>query len=389
MTWMRYRRYPPTRPPWWPEDESWPPTGPPNVRVWRRMRGRLFLRLAIILILLFFVIFGACTILFWLAVTSLGLIQDPLHWPFFPEAFRQPGFFRFWWIVPIVFVVLAVTGMTNALRRAAIPFGDVMEAAGRVASGDYAARVSERGPREMRAMTHAFNEMAAQLQRNDEQRRNLLADVTHELRTPLTVIQGNLEGLLDGVYPRDDLHLAPILEETRVLSRLIDDLRTLSLAETGALKLQREPADLVAIVNESVSSFRSQAAKSEVDMTTSAPPDLPLVEVDSARIREVLDNLISNALRFSHRGGQIHVVLDEVRVKRQVEISVKDGGAGIPDQDLPHIFDRFYKSQESRGMGLGLAIAKGLVAAHGGQIFADSKSGHGTTIRFTLPMTPS
>lgn len=385
---MRYRRFSRRRPPWWPEDEPWPPTGPPDARLWRRTRGRFFLRFGILLLLLFLLVFGGCTILFWLAVTSFGALEMPIGWPFFPQILRHPVFSRFWWIFPVLMVVIGVAAVSNALRLTALPFGDIMEAAGRVAAGDYTARVRERGPREMRAMTHAFNEMAAQLQTNDEQRRNLLADVTHELRTPLTVIQGNLEGLLDGVYPKDDSHLTPILEETRVLSRLIDDLRTLALTETGALKLQKEATDLVVLVNESVNSFRTQAGAAGIKLDTSAPADMPLVECDPARIREVLDNLISNAMRFTPRGGRINVELTGDSIKKQAGVAVRDSGAGIPAQNLPHIFDRFYKSQDSRGMGLGLAIAKDLVTAHSGQITAESAPGQGTTIRFTLPMAP-
>jgi signal transduction histidine kinase len=227
--------------------------------------------------------------------------------------------------------------------------------------------------------------MVARLQADDEQRRNLLADVTHELRTPLTVIQGNLEGLLDGIYPRDDAHLEPILEETRVLSRLIDDLRTLALAESGALKLQKEPTDLAMLVSETVSSFQSQADAAELLLSADAEPGLVL-EVDPERIRQVLENLIANALRYTPHSGTIHVRC--FTEGAHAKVSVSDTGAGIPPDDLPHIFDRFYKSRDSRGTGLGLAIAKNLVVAHGGEISAQSTVGRGTTIHLTLPLTP-
>jgi signal transduction histidine kinase len=224
--------------------------------------------------------------------------------------------------------------------------------------------------------------MAARLQANDEQRRDLLADVTHELRTPLTVIQGNLEGLLDGIYPRDDAHLEPILEETRVLSRLIDDLRTLALAESGALKLQQEPTDLAILVSETVAFFQAQA--NGVELSADVEPGLVL-EIDPARIRQVLENLITNALRYTPRGETIRVQCSVEGA--YVKVSVSDTGAGISPDDLPHIFDRFYKSHDSRGTGLGLAIAKNLVIAHGGEISAQSTVGRGTTIHLTLPLT--
>ena len=341
------------------------------------MRGRLFWRVGILLFFLFFLAVGGFALVFWFIATLLS--------PLYPQPLAPPVFVRFWWLIPVILVSVGFTLATSAFRHAAMPLGDVMEAAGRVAGGDYTAHVEERGPREVRALAHAFNEMTARLRANDEQRRNLLADVTHELRTPLTVIQGNLEGLLDGVYPRDDSHLAPILEETRVLSRLIEDLRTLALADAGALKLQKEPTDLVALVNEAVASFRAQALAAGIELVAVAPTELPALEIDPAKVREVLENLISNALRFTPGAGQVRVECALEIAKKRVVISVEDNGAGIPAEELSHIFDRFFKSRNSRGMGLGLAIAKNLVSAHGGEISAVSEAGRGTTIRFTLP----
>jgi len=172
------------------------------------------------------------------------------------------------------------------------------------------------------------------------------------------------------------------LEETRILSRLIDDLRTLALAESGALKLQKEPTDLATLANETVASFHAQADAAGVELGSDVEPSLAL-EVDPARIRQVLENLIANALRYTPRGGAIRVrgSLQGARAA----ISVSDTGAGISPADLPRIFDRFYKSRDSRGTGLGLAIAKNLVMAHGGEISAHSVLGKGTTIDFSLP----
>ena len=362
------------RPPWWPEGEPWPPSGPPGPRVWRQMRGRFFWRVGGLFAFLFVVVFGGCTAAFWLAMLGLGLIQLP------GAANISSG------ASGLIILGLGVIGLLvigRALRRLAMPIGDLMEAAGRVAEGDYSARVAEHGPREVRALTRAFNAMAARLQADEETRRNLLADVTHELRTPLTVVQGNLEGLLDGVYPRDDAHLAPILEETRVLSRLVDDLRMLALAESGALKLQTEPTDLAILLSEAAASFRAQADAAGVTLSVDVPSDLPLLDLDPERMRQVLSNLIANALRYTPPGGTIGVRAGGGG--ERVTVSVSDTGAGIPADDLPHVFDRFYKSGDSRGTGLGLAIAKNLVAAHGGEIAAQSAPGRGTTIQFTLP----
>ena len=150
------------------------------------------------------------------------------------------------------------------MRRAAAPVGDLIEASGRVESGDFSTRVPERGPREVRTLARAFNDMSARLEEVEQQRRSALADVSHELRTPLTVIQGNLEALLDGVYPADAAHLQPILEETRLMERLIEDLRTLTLVEAGSLVLHREPTDLGALLNEVAAGYRSQADEAGV-----------------------------------------------------------------------------------------------------------------------------
>ena len=288
-------------------------------------------------------------------------------------------------IIAVVFIFVGLLMVGRAFRSFALPIGDLVDASARVADGDYSARVAERGPREVRSLARAFNQMAARLQTTDELRRALLADVTHELHTPLTVIQGNLEGLLDDVYPRDDAHLQPILEETRVLARLIDDLRTLALAESGALQLQKEPTDLATLIGETVASFRAQADAAQVALTTEIAANLPTLNLDPARIRQVLENLITNALRYTPSGGKINVQLT-ANSKQAAIVTVSDTGKGIAPEELPHIFDRMYKSSDSRGAGLGLAIAKNLIAAHGGEISAQSELGKGTTIRFTLPI---
>jgi signal transduction histidine kinase len=229
--------------------------------------------------------------------------------------------------------------------------------------------------------------MTERLQIHDQQRRNMLADVSHELRTPITVIQGNVEGILDGLYPADEPRLRSILEETQVLSRLVDDLRTLALAESGALHLKREPTNLAELIRDAVSGFEAQIKEKEVriEMTLDGGED---ANVDPQRVREVLTNLLSNALRYSARGGEVLVRLKEAGFgsERNVTISIEDNGPGIKSTELPHVFERFYKSSDSGGMGLGLSIAKYLVEAHDGKIWAESEIGRGTTISFTLPV---
>jgi signal transduction histidine kinase len=280
-------------------------------------------------------------------------------------------------------VLASLVFAARSLRRLARPVGDVIEAVGRVAEGDLTTRVAVRGPRDGRALARAFNAMTSRLEEGEELRRRLLADVSHELRTPLSVVQGNLEALVDGVHPADEAHLVAILDETKVLSRLVEDLRTLSLAESGALALHREAIDIGALVRETVDSFASQADQIGVTIEADVSTALPPIDADPVRVREILANLIANALRYTPRAGRISVVASAE--DPGVAIDVRDTGAGIAPERIDRIFDRFYKSAESRGAGLGLAIAKHLVEAHGGRISAKSVVGEGTTIRFTLP----
>jgi two-component system sensor histidine kinase BaeS len=375
---MQGSHFPRRRPPWWPSNEAWPPSGSAGRRYWHNMRGHFFRRVGCIFLLLMLFAFGGFTALFWLIANASSAVNLPEN---VLAIVRTAG------IVLALLILVVILFAGRELRRTALPVGDMLEAAGAIAEGDYSTRVEERGPREVRALARAFNTMAARLQAEDEQRRNLLADVSHELRTPITVIQGNLEGLLDGIYPADSQHIAAILEETRVLSRVIDDLRTISLAESGALKLQLESTDLGELIEEVASSFRMQAAAAGVDLKVEIQTGLPHLDIDPTRIREVLGNLLANALRYTPRDGKITVrCWTEDDVEKNLHITVSDTGMGIAAQDLPHIFDRFYKTEESHGTGLGLAIAKSLVVAHGGEIAAESALGKGTTLRITLPL---
>lgn len=291
-------------------------------------------------------------------------------------------------VVLLVFGLGVLYWAGSRMRRLTMPFGDLLEASERLSTGDYTARVNERGLPEMRSLGRAFNLMAERLQVHDEQRKNLLADVTHELRTPLTVIQGNVEGMLDGVYPVDENHLKAVLEETRILSRLVDDLRTLALAESGSLHLIKEPTDPGVLIGETVAGFRLQARTSGVSLDVQIQSDIDLIEIDPERMHQVLSNLIANALRYTPEGGAIRVRYEQPRIDGNDLgiIEVEDDGPGIPPEDLPHVFERFYKTRDSGGMGLGLSIAKDLVEAHDGSIQVESHVGEGTLIRITLPI---
>jgi two-component system OmpR family sensor kinase/two-component system sensor histidine kinase BaeS len=343
------------------------------------MRGAIFRRLAMLLGLLVLVWTAGAYVVFSLVSWLIGAGPPPL------ESGRFAWFGR---AVPLLLIVFIFVLTLRALRRVAMPVAEMVEAAGRVAEGDYSARVAEKGSPEGRVLAAAFNKMTQRLRTNDEQRRVLLAEISHELKTPLTVIQGNLEGLLDDVYPRDNAHLEIILDETRVLARLIDDLRTLALAESGSLNLQKQPTDLALLVGEAVALFRPQADRAGIDLTAECAPDLPPIAIDGTRLREVMANLLANALRYTPRGGRVSVRCS-AEGSSALRVEVSDTGAGIAAEDLPRIFDRFYKSPDSRGAGLGLAIARDLVVAHGGELRAASEIGKGTTISFTLPRDSS
>jgi two-component system OmpR family sensor kinase/two-component system sensor histidine kinase BaeS len=234
----------------------------------------------------------------------------------------------------------------------------------------------------MVGLARAFNTMTTRLQDHDRQRRELMADVAHELRTPLTVMRGKVEGLIDGVYPLDPAQLKTVLEETHVLSRLVEDLRTLALSESGALRLQRESTDIVALAREAVRTLEPAASASGVTIGVDGV-NAATAEVDPVRIREVLINLLSNALRHTPAGGTVMVRI--ATDAGNVSVRVQDSGAGMSADDLARAFDRFHKGADSRGSGLGLTIAKGLVVAHGGEIDASSEPGRGTTVAFTVP----
>jgi len=284
----------------------------------------------------------------------------------------------------VVVLLILVIATVRGARRYAAPVAEVMEAADRVAGGDLAVRVQERGPRDVRRLGRAFNEMAERLETSETRRRAMLADVTHELRTPLAVIQGNLEGLADGIYPTDAAHLAPVIEETRVMGRLLDDLQTLSTAEAGALRLFREPVAPARLVDDAIAAFGSAAADRSISLEGRVAAGLPELSVDRVRVGEVLANLLTNAVRHTPRGGSI--VLSAEATDRAVAFVVSDTGPGIAPDDLPFVFDRFAKSADSHGSGLGLAIARRLVEAHGGTIGVEATSASGTRIRVTLPV---
>jgi signal transduction histidine kinase len=300
--------------------------------------------------------------------------------------------------VVAVAILVGLARVARAIRQTGTILDALVDQAARVEAGDYRARVELPGPAPapVEQLTRGFNTMAARLEADEAQRRSLLADVTHELRTPLSVVHGSVEAILDGIHPADEAHLAAILEETRVLDRLIEDLRTLALSESGGLSLHREPTDLAILVGEVATSFAAATSAAGTEMTVELDDDLPLIDVDPVRIREVIGNLVSNALRHTPGGGRI--TIRATRAGRGalstgaaasgggIDIAVRDTGPGIAPELLPYVFDRFTRGAASTGTGLGLSIARGLVELHGGSIVAASPADGGAEIRIVLPV---
>jgi two-component system, OmpR family, sensor kinase len=272
-------------------------------------------------------------------------------------------------------------------RLLTAPLGRLTQAAQAVAAGDLSQCVEVRSRDEIGELSGAFNGMTASLAAAETLRRNLMADVAHELRTPLTVVQGNLQAILDGVYPLEMAQVLTLYDETRLLTRLVDDLHDLALADAGQLRLERAPVDLAALARAAVDQFTPAAEAAGVDLELAAADSGPEVEGDAGRLAQVLRNLLSNALRHTPRGGRVAVGVE--RAGGWARLQVADTGSGIAPEDVPHVFDRFYRGDRSRGRGgagLGLAIARQLVAAHGGRIEVASPPGAGATFTVTLPL---
>jgi len=294
-------------------------------------------------------------------------------------------------LLPLLAAGLGSIGYRNFV----IPLSDFMSAADSVAKGDLSARIKARqGRSEFDQFTRSFNRMIEELERSDQQRRNLTADVAHELRTPIHIIQGNLEGILDGVYEPAPDHIKATLEETRALSRLVDDLHTLSVADTGKLNVNLERVDVRDILEDACTSFSGQAQVTGIDLVMNAEGESGFeIMADVGRLDQILTNLLSNAFRHTPSGGKISIIAEPI--KNGVRIFVQDTGEGIPPQDLPFIFDRFWRGDRSRSRvdgthsGLGLAIVKKLVEIHQGTISVASQPGKGTLFTINLPTSPS
>ncbi len=375
------------RPPRWPHHYMHHAPWPHDLPDWRRRRGKLFFRFASAFGLLVMLILCAALALL---VPFTRHAEEQGRLPIIRLTFLAGGI-GLLVALPTLIVAIAV----RTFRNVATPLAQVMDAADRVAEGDLNVRIPDRGDfsrGEFDRLVSSFNRMVQELQLADQRRRNLTADVAHELRTPLHIIQGNLEGVLDGVYTCDAAHIEATLEETRLLARLIDDLRTLSLAEAGQLPLHLEPVDLAELIADVVTSFSGQAESAGVALQPDVSTSPLMVTADADRLDQVLGNLVANALRYTPPGGTISISAQPLDDGARIRIS--DTGAGIPPDDLPYIFDRFWRGDRARtrvdgsGSGLGLAIARQLVQAHGGRIRVESRIGQGTAFTIELPKLP-
>jgi signal transduction histidine kinase len=270
------------------------------------------------------------------------------------------------------------------------PVNQLTHAAALMAKGDLSQRVEAGEGDELSTLGRAFNQMAASLQRAEQNRRAMTADVAHELRTPIAVQRAHLEALQDGVYPLTAENLQPVLDQTELLTRLVDDLRTLALADAGELMLERGSVDLVGMVESLLERFRPEADNHQIGLRFEKPAAVvPAVNVDAKRIEQVLNNLMSNALRYTPGGWEIAIRVEQV--EQMVVLRVADSGLGIPEDALGHVFERFYRADKARsrvegGTGLGLAIARQLVLAHGGELSVRNRPEGGAEFTVELPI---
>jgi len=371
---------PKRRPPWWPDNEEWPPADWRGGQWGRRHGGGSWRhrRRPFGCFLIVFLLFAAATLTaaVWAAAALIGVVSAP-------PIVLVGG------LIVTVLVALGALTTFRFIRGSSAAIDRLAVAAERIERGDYSTRVEESGPPPVRSLSRAFNQMSERLAVLESSRRTFLADVAHELRTPLSIIEGQIEAIEDGIYPADAAHLAPIHDQIRALEKLIDDMRTVALAEAGGLTLTLEPTDLRALIDHALAGFRAQADAAGITLRAEAPSELQLATADQQRVRQVLANLLSNALRHTPAGGEVVVSARSASTPGWLEAIVADNGSGIDPELLPTIFDRFVREPGSPGSGLGLAICRDLVEAHGGYISIESKPGQGTTVRFTLPTVES
>jgi len=314
--------------------------------------------------------------------SSLGIDISSLQ-----VTFKAIGLYFIWGGLVAVAIALLMTFFLS--RRILAPVKALTSVARRLGRGDFSQRVEVKDKGELGELANTFNSMASDLEKIEQLRRNMIADAAHELRTPLSNIRGYLEAIRDGIKKADADTIRSLDEEATLLSRLADDLQELSLAEAGELKLMCRPENIAGLIQQAVASAQAQAAAKGIAVSTDLPAGLPPVNVDPDRVSQVLRNLLENAIAHTTRDDSI--TLTAIQQGSWVEVSVADTGTGIPAEDLPNIFERFYRVDKSRtratgGSGLGLTIARRLVEAHGGKIEARSEPAEGTRFSFTIPV---
>ena len=344
----------------------------------KRLWVRLSLMISGVLFFMFFLQFLTITL------ERTGMKEDLDGPPDAPPAEIQQrliGFMAF-------SVAVGLGGGIVIGRVVSAPITELVKAADKIGKGDLNTRVYPHGSQEMIDLADRFNKMAQELEHAETLKNNLMADVAHELRTPLTVLEGNLRAALDKVYMLDEAEIANLYSQTRHLTRLVNDLRELALAESKQLHLEKYPTDLNALLAETIQALDPLAAEKSVRLIYQ-PTLLPELSVDPTRIRQALFNLLSNALRHTPSGGEISVAGKQA--KGVVVLSVKDSGEGLLPDQLAAVFDRFYRADKSRsretgGTGLGLAIVKAIIESHGGQVEAYSEGkGKGSEFTIVLP----
>ena len=276
-------------------------------------------------------------------------------------------------IIMFFLAVFLVIVATLLIRRFINPLADMIFAAREVADGKLDTRIPKKGPQDLQSLSESFNEMASSLERSDRERRDMLADIAHELRTPLSVIRGRLEGIVDGIYSENGSQVSMALEQTYLLQRLVDDLRLLTLAETRQLPFDKREIDVVNVIHRVIEMFSAEVQEKNISLSFPEKDGTLFAFIDPQRFEQVMSNLLGNSLRYVPEGGRVWVTATETPAG--LRVTVNDNGPGIPDEDLPFIFDRFWRKEKSRsrvsgGTGLGLAIAKQLIEAQDGQIEA-------------------
>jgi len=290
-------------------------------------------------------------------------------------------------IILVAFLALFL-GLLLA-RQITSPLGEISAAIHQLAKGKLGVKVNPHGDRELVSLAQDFNLMAARLLDQEQNRRRFMSDIAHELRTPLSILRGRLEALQNGKWENSEQQASSLVDEVIRLTRLVKDLESIGLAESGALQINKAPIDINDIVDH-LTPLRLAMEEDQIRFEVEIDDRVKQVDADSNRLMQILINLINNAMRHTESGGEIS--LDIAEVKNDVLFSVHDNGSGIPQEHLLNIFDRFYRADESRsresgGNGLGLAIARSLVEAHGGRIWVESPPGQGTTFYFTIPVT--